>query len=345
MRDHAHSSSDEDLDAIAAKWIGRLDAGITRREQAELEQWLAADRRHEEAFARFQATWLTLGRPRRTGAASALTREIDALNRKQQRRRLAAVGASLILLVAAGVSWRARDYLFDSSSSTPRVVLLTPERRTLPDGSTVEYPAGSVLSVDYSGEFRRVILSKGEGMFHVAKNSERPFVVEASGVAVRAVGTAFSVQVGQKAVDVLVTEGIVHVESPRKRADAETSSNPIAAPAAVVVTVGQKAIVPLSPTVATAAVTAVEPGEVIKRLAWRSPRVEFSGAPFSEVVAVINQYNRVQFEIGDPALAQVPMSGLFRADDPETFVRMLKSGFGVEAEQHSSGHIVLRRVR
>jgi len=110
-----------------------------------------------------------------------------------------------------------------------------------------------------------------------------------------------------------------------------------------VLTVGQKTIVPLSASSSPAAVTDAAPDEVSARLAWRNPRVEFSGARFSEVVAVMNKYNRIQFVIGDSTLADVPMSGLFRADDPETFVQMLESGFGVKAEHRSSGQIVLRR--
>lgn len=347
MSGDTRNSLPEDLDAIAAKWIGRLDSGLTSDEENELERWRAADRRHEEAFARFQATWRALGRARRTGAASELTRQLTTLARKQRRRRFAVAGASLAVLMAAGVSWWAPRALFSSPpSSTEQVVLLIPERRTLPDGSTIEYRSGTVFVVDYSGELRRVVLSKGEGLFEVVKNSNRAFVVEAAGAEVHALGTAFSVHVSQEAVDVLVTEGSVRVEPPG-RAIVENASGSAAdaKPNAAVLTVGQKAIVPLTATGLATAVTTVEPEEVAKRLAWRNPRVEFSGAPFSTVIAVMNRHNRVQFVIDDSSLDQVPMSGLFRTDDPETFVRMLEAGFGVKAEHLSSGQILLRKAR
>lgn len=345
MRADTRNSPPEDPDAIAAKWVGRLDAGLTPQEQVELQRWRTADLRNEEAFARFQATWLALGRARRTGAAPALNLELTALARRQRRRRFAAAGAGLALLIAVGVSWRAHAPSSAVASSTPQVVLLGPERRELPDGSTIEYPAGAVFSVDYSGPLRRVILSQGEALFQVAKNPDRGFVVAAAGVEVRALGTAFSVQLGQEAVDVLVTEGTVRVEPSRPAAGAAASAaTPPPEPEAAVLTVGQKTVVPLSASSSPAAVTAAAPDEVSARLAWRNPRVEFSGARFSDVVAVMNKYNRVQFVIGDSTLADVPMSGLFRADDPETFVQMLESGFGVKAEHRSSGQIVLRKT-
>jgi len=72
--------------------------------------------------------------------------------------------------------------------------------------------------------------------------------------------------------------------------------------------------------------------------------VEFSGAPLSEVVTVLNRYNRTKFVLGDAELAKVPLSGLFRADDTETFMRMLETGFGIASEQRG-GEIVLRKAR
>jgi transmembrane sensor len=345
MNRDTRNSSAEDPDAVAATWVGRLDSGLTPEEEAELQGWRAADPRHEAAFDRFQEMWSALGRPRRTGAAPELTRELTALARRQRRRRFAVAGAGVAVLLAASASWWSHLAAFlPAGSSAPQVVLLIPERRALPDGSTIDYPAGAVISIDYSDDVRRVVLSRGEGLFQVANNPARPFVVEAAGVEVRALGTAFSIQIGREAVDVLVTEGTVSVERPRAATGGATSSiQPNPASEAAVLSVGQKAIVPLSAGSA-GAVTAVDAAEIAARLAWRSPRVEFSGAPFADVVAVINRHNRTQFIIDDPTLGQVPMSGLFRADDPETFLRMIEAGLGVKAEHRSPGQIHLRKA-
>jgi transmembrane sensor len=95
--------------------------------------------------------------------------------------------------------------------------------------------------------------------------------------------------------------------------------------------------------VAVPTVQAIAPEQIAERLAWLNPRVEFSGAPLSEVVTVLNRYNPTKFAIGDADLTKVPLSGLFRADDPETFTRMLETGFGITAERHG-GEIVLRKA-
>jgi ferric-dicitrate binding protein FerR (iron transport regulator) len=40
----------------------------------------------------------------------------------------------------------------------------------------------------------------------------------------------------------------------------------------------------------------------------------------------------------------VPLSGLFRADDPETFTRLLETGFGITSERRGD-EVVLRKGR
>src|SRR5204863_5888557 len=83
-----------------------------------------------------------------------------------------------------------------------------------PDGSVVELNRGAVVSAHFTASERRMRLVSGEANFKVAKDPQRPFVVEARGVAVRAVGTAFNVRIDAVSVEVLVTEGVVNVAQP-----------------------------------------------------------------------------------------------------------------------------------
>ena len=79
------------------------------------------------------------------------------------------------------------------------------------------------------------------------------------------------------------------------------------------------------------------------RLAWRSARLEFSGTPLIEAVALLNQHNHVQFTIEDPDLARMRVSGIFRAVNTDAFVRLLESSFGIQSERRGADEIVLRR--
>jgi len=91
------------------------------------------------------------------------------------------------------------------------VKILKPTTQTLPDGSVLELREGAQFTMDFSDATRRITLTRGTAHFSVTKNPLRPFIVSAGNVAVKAVGTAFSVEYGSQDVTVLVTEGRVSV--------------------------------------------------------------------------------------------------------------------------------------
>jgi len=81
------------------------------------------------------------------------------------------------------------------------------------------------------------------------------------------------------------------------------------------------------------------------RLAWRSPRLEFSGTPLLEAVELMNRQNHLQFVIEDPELAKLRISGIFGASNTAAFVRLLEAGFNIESEKRGDHTIVLRARR
>ena len=66
-------------------------------------------------------------------------------------------------------------------------------------------------TVRFDKAYREIELSEGEGLFQVAKDPKRPFIVRAGSVSVRAVGTVFAVRTIDQRVDVTVTEGVVEL--------------------------------------------------------------------------------------------------------------------------------------
>jgi len=262
-------------------------------------------------------------------------------------RRRAIAAACVSIFMVAGITWLTQRATVPSPPSSPnQPVVFLPEHRMLPDGSRIDFPASTQFMVEFSGPLRRVILRHGEALFQVAKNPARPFVVEAGGVKVRAVGTAFSVQLSRESVEVLVTEGKVRVEPLRTSAlVGQTAGAPAPTVGASVVAAGQCTVVSLATTGLMPSIVPVTPEEVARRLAWRNPRVEFSGTPLSAVITVLNRRNRVQFVIDpdSPALGATEVSGLFCTDDTAAFIRMLADGFGVKAEKRGPEEIVLHK--
>lgn len=207
-----------------------------------------------------------------------------------------------------------------------------PERRELVDGSVVELDAGAQIEVHFSAVRRDVSLLRGQAHFAVAKNPSRPFVVTTVLGEARAVGTAFSVGLSSVAMDIVVTEGTVAVQRPL---GAMRPPVPVSAGSAVAVPAVAASDLPLR-------VETLAPAEIERRLAWRAPRLHLSNTPLADVVMAFNREGRVQLTVADSNLAGLRLSGVFRADRGEEFVRLLVANYGVRAEHQGSNVIVLR---
>ena len=286
---------------------------------------------------------------RDTGDADRVIADLEEFLRRRRRRRVSIAAAGLMLLVvAASLQPFYRTGITPSTPLTAvaaNTVVTRPETRTLPDGTVVQLNVGAEIEVDYAGTWRRVALRKGEAHFQVAKNPQRPFVVAVENVEVRAVGTAFSVELGTKEIEVLVTEGQVAVESPERGATAPAAANPVADAASTTFGAGKRIVVELTPAgaaVPSRQVTTLSTTELGELLAWRVPRLEFAGTPLAQALPMFNQHGRVQLSLADPALGRLQLSGVLRADDTESLLRLLEGEFGLTGEARD-GEIVLRR--
>ena len=84
---------------------------------------------------------------------------------------------------------------------------------TLEDGSRVQLDSKSSIKAQYALSERRLALLEGEAWFEVAPDPARPFIVEAGGGTVTALGTAFDVAVEKSGTRVTVTEHRVTIAS------------------------------------------------------------------------------------------------------------------------------------
>ena len=339
-------------EAAALHWVVRCDRGLTPEEERNFVDWLAADRQHGELFAEFGGTWTLLGTvPNHAGARwiEGETEKIVELNSALTKRsagrarwnRRPAVWLSLA--AAAGLAFLvARNERNATPDSAVATEIGASRQLRLSDGSVVALNTDSAVVPAFAADERRVRLQKGEAFFQVAKETTRPFVVEASGVAVRAIGTAFNVRVLDASIEVIVTEGTVRVGPIGSRAAADGGVADLVA--------GQRVLVPVKSPVADPlpapplTVADVPADEVQRKLSWQGGRLDFSDTPLAEMVAEFNRYNRHKLVVPDEALAAMRFGGSFRPDDRTGFVRMLRENFGIVAAE-SGEQTVLRSAQ
>jgi len=326
--------SADTLDAAAAAWLARRDRGLTPAEQDAYLVWLHADPRHADAVAVHAAVlarMMALG-----GWQPELSVEPNpdllAPPSRRRRRVLAPVLALAAALVLGLFVWRPAPVPAPQKS-----YLRVNERQALADGSLVELKDGSRIDVRFTPDERRVRLS-GEAHFRVAKNPARPFIVEANGVEVRAIGTAFNVRVDSAAVEVLVTEGKVRIDEPTRLDPAETSP-------ALILNAGQQTLVAFAPLTPPPSVTNVAPDQLRTALEWQTPRLQFFETPLADAVAEFNRHNRNRLLLAKGRIGSLPIGGTFRVDNPEGFVRLLEYTLDIRGEPQADGSILLRQRR
>jgi transmembrane sensor len=333
----------QSVERIAAQWMVRQQEGLTAAEQKQLEVWLESEPRHLEVFLEIQETSQLLDQlrdPAQAGPPTPVPAHRLAFASLQHWLKPALAAAAAIV-----IGW----FLWPRSApgdgpfvATAVTEIGVVEELRLPDGSMVRLNTDSAVSVSFSDAERRVRLNKGEAYFSVAKNSDRPFWVEAGAVAVRTVGTAFNVRRQDHAVDVLVTEGKVKIErtssQPGKPSPAIQSNRFLVA--------GQKLSIAVATNAPESSVPRVIPREQIARtLAWQQRRLEFDRMPLSEVVAEFNRHNRHQLVIADPGLAAQSFGGGFSSQGFDAFVEILEQSFGVKAERREDVTILRKAER
>ncbi|MDB6127992.1 MAG: hypothetical protein JWM35_1888 [Verrucomicrobia bacterium] len=326
----------------AAAWLARRDRGLSATEQDEFFSWLAADPRHGEWLGKHQETVRGLkmlaqwrpehgARPNPDLLAGPATRAGTTKAKKIFWALPLGLAAAIAILFFAVRT--TKEAMPDVAAQTPLIM-----RKILEDGSSIDLNHGAVVEVNYTPGERSIRLVKGEANFTVAKNTERPFIVDAAGVKVRAVGTAFNVNLMAKAVEVFVTEGKVQVS----QAGAKSVSTADSAPMIPILEAGHRATVSLEPSVPK--IESVPVQEVKRLLAWQPRQLEFNDTPLAQVVAEFNGTNKVKMVVDDPGLASVPVGASLRSDNVEGFVRLLEASFGVKADRRTDGVIVLRRA-
>lgn len=379
MRSDQFSSNSADIRAEACSWIAQLETGaLTHADIEAFREWTNRSPRHASE----------------TRKLAHLSGDLNVLTEMAGPMKAAAAKYSDVVEGSSKSGWFALRTLSTAAVAavlTAAIVFLrpfstpaTPEwpmvlstgvgeylEQPLPDGTLVSLNTDTELEVSYNKDRRQVVLLKGEALFTVARDTARPFVVNAGGKSVEALGTIFLVRNDTLSFEVAVTEGRIRLNNlpasipgdvvdvaqleGEKVATASPNDRPVELPAAdlvpqldspLVLDAGQHislsvvntAIQPELP-----AIEAISPVEIRRKLAWRDGMLDFSDRPLEEVIREVSRYTTLKIEIADPELAGIRFGGVFRASDTEPLFRALESAYNIHAEYISADAVRLTR--
>lgn len=239
---------------------------------------------------------------------------------------LAAVMATIAVLIAGGWWFHERDHYQTAHA----------EQRSwrMPDGSTVHLNSSSEIRVRFDARQRRIELVRGQALFQVAKDAQRPFWVYAGDTAVKAVGTEFDVyrQSGRTLISVL--EGRVAVwslpddvfEHARRALDADASDG--MRQLITQLDADQQAMIS-----GRSAEISQRGAMVRKTVAWLQRQVVFDHDPLGSAIEEFNRYAERRIRVEGTELRATQISGIFSAYDAESFLRFLERQPDIRVER------------
>jgi transmembrane sensor len=208
------------------------------------------------------------------------------------------------------------------------------------------------VRIAFENQRRRVELTRGEALFEVTQDASRPFVVVVGHHRVTALGTSFVVRFESDHSSVTLVEGRVAIDS------APSPGEPVAVPpdgrpnknvqdpqpavrkgaggpSAWVLSAGQRL------TFEPAGAAKIDVPSLESVLAWRRGEVILNDTPLEEAVAEMNHYDKTILVIEGPALAALPVSGLYHTGDNEGFARSLAKMYHLDLDERD-GRIYLK---
>ena len=350
---------DELLAAEAADWVIALEDADQRTREAFVA-WLRTSPEHIREFLAVSAIWGELpelsSQPSAEELVAAATKSSNVVAMRGAQRLAARRWKSrsgsirrwpgrIAAAVLAGVAAGAMLLLLPTSKDPDSYATMIGELYSvpLPDGSLVTLNTRSAIRIDYSSKYRDIHLGEGEALFEAVRDTSRPFRVIAGQAMIEAVGTQFNVRKVPDEVTVTVAEGEVKVSSSgpdEYLTERGAGSDSPPSPQSVVLKIGQQARLRSGYGKAEVADVAIE-----KVISWRERRLIFESLPLKQVIDEFNRYNDPPALIADKQLESLPISGVFRSNDRDSFFQFLHQMELAEHSTRADGTLVLSGKR
>ena len=341
--------TDDIIRQEAADWLVKLDNGLDSKglspnDLAELRTWLANDPRHGEILQKQASVWSDLdiyaegltkyGNQPAPGLSSLFDNSLGI-------GKAAAFACTLLIAVAAWL------YISDNvpEDVTPNFYSTdvgAQSVRKLSDGSTAHLNTDTLIEIDYGDAERKITLLRGEVMFDVAHDPDRPFIVYAAGSSVTAVGTKFIVRLASDKILVSVAEGQVKLSSQPAGQGQKTISLPNQPVQEVIlVSAGQTAEIntgePDNPLL-----NDVEDNELQRKFSWTNGRIVFVDETLESIINEVNRYTTVRVVIVDPELRDIRLGGRFEIGDTEALLEAIEiSRREIQVSRNIEGNMII----
>ena len=349
------SSASSLVEAEALAWIAQLNGDdVSEKDLAAFREWVNRSPAHQKEIKELSELWTGLNvltvmdEPIRQ--ADKLSKQLRKNKARQNWRRqillpVLSVASILAVVIIAPTVLNRNDIpaSYEAQVNVPLIFKTAKgehQTHSLEDGSVITLNTDSYVEVDFTKSQRDIRLLKGEALFSVAHDEQRPFLVFANDGIIRAVGTEFSVHITDFAMEVIVSEGSVELSTLKPTKPATENFPNITKVASLgVIKAGHSAQVKNS----QASIANVSNEVIDAELSWRVGRLDFTGEGLEEAIAEYTRYTDMDIKIIDPELKKIRLGGSFPTNEPDLFLKNLEFNFGIKVEKVGQSQVYLSK--
>lgn len=237
------------------------------------------------------------------------------------------------IVIVAGFMWRNTSKVtapvLQKNFSEVSTRFGSKTKLVLPDSSVVWLNAGSKLTYDENfGTASRTTTLSGEAYFDV-KKSAIPFIINANGLHIKVLGTAFNVKSypNEKTTETSLVRGRVEITHDKRPGEIF-----ILKPNEKLVIANEEkeeqkpAAQQKEPKVLLSSLTHTEDNTIIET-SWVENKLIFQDESFADVAKKMERWYNTRIDIKDEAIAQLRLSGTFENEDIKQALAALKIAF------------------
>ncbi len=184
-------------------------------------------------------------------------------------------------------------------------------RVELPDGTNVWLNNSSKLHYPVKYGKQREVKLEGEGYFEVAKNPDKPFIVNAGDIDVKVLGTKFNVMSyhDDERIEVALLTGSVELYKVQQDGESEFMAN---------LTPGSLAQYSKSGRNMSIYVT-----DVKRHVAWKDGKLCFYETPLKDVALEMERWYNCEIEIAGEELSDIHLTATFEGENLEQALKLM----------------------
>ncbi|CAG0996519.1 Protein FecR [Methylophilaceae bacterium] len=312
----------------AARWFARMqNAAPDHPDRGRFEAWLMSSPAHASEYAAFAETWDDFDSiSRLQSLAQALELKKAELGDKYVKTVVRGVLGIFLAITCSLLGyqvWMAQPvYTLASSTSIGEI-----KRQQLADGTLLTLNADTSAEIIYYRNKRTAVLKRGEVIFDVAGEPERPFIIDSGHARITVLGTHFAVNRLNRLVRVSVDHGRVRVEA--QDAEGNTMHEPL------VLSGGEVAEVDAGKTPARVQRNAQD------AFSFQSGSVTFQQATMDEIAETLSRYRKKPIVAVEGNGQHV--TAIVQVVDIESFLQVLPKIAPVRVSETANNTQILRR--